>query len=127
MPKTLLDSDVLIYALRGNEKVLTDLKSLSEEEVPAISALTYFEIWVGVRPKEEKGVSLLLHSLSIIPVDQQISKEAAEYVKHFRSRGITLGTIDSLIAATAKVHQLALATFNVDDYPMKDIRMRSFD
>jgi len=41
----------------------------------------------------------------------------AQYFERQRSKGRVLPTIDSMLAATAKVHGLTVATHNVADFP----------
>ncbi|MHB8483686.1 MAG: PIN domain-containing protein [Nitrospiria bacterium] len=121
MAKHLIDSDVLISFLRGKLPALSLMKDLSQDEVPAISSISYYEIWVGVRPEEEKFVLTFLSSLQILPIDQSIAQEAGNYVRDYRRKGITLSSMDTLIAATAKINKLTLITSNIRDFPMKDI------
>jgi len=120
----LLDSDVLISSLRGTLGVLAFVEDLFRDEVPAISALSYFEVWVGVRPKEESAILGFLSSLTILPVDERVAEAAGSYVRSYRKKGMTLGSIDALIAATAKVNELVLVTSNTRDFPMPDIQKR---
>lgn len=122
MARHLLDSDVLIFALRGRPGTVAFVQDLLREEVPAISALSYFEVWTGVRPHEEESVRAFLSSLDVVPVTGEIAHQAGEYSRAFRKRGITLGVMDNLIAATAKVHHLSLVTGNIRDFPMTDIQ-----
>jgi len=125
MARHLLDSDILIYCLRGKASVLILLEDICKTEVPAISSLSYFEICAGVHPPEEETVLNFLTSLRILPIDQMVAEEAGNYVRDFRKRGITLSSIDTLIAATAKLHGLTLVTANTRDFPMTDVQKRS--
>ncbi len=125
MARYLIDSDVLISCLRGKPLVVALIEDICKEEVPAISSLSYFEVWVGVRPQEEEAVFNFLSSLWILPVDQFVAKEAGNYVRTYRKRGVTLSSMDTLIAATAKIHDLILTTSNIRDFPMTDIKKRS--
>ena len=122
MARHLLDSDVLISTLRGKSSALTFFEDLFKEEVPAISALSYFEVWVGVRPHEEETVLHFLSSFQVLSVDTPVAKEAGSYLRAYRRRGVTLSSIDTLIAATAKVYSLILVTSNIRDFPMSDIQ-----
>jgi predicted nucleic acid-binding protein len=54
----------------------------------------------------------------ILSVDRAIAEQAAEYQA---SLGSALA--DSLIAATAKIHDLTLATRNTDDFRACDIKL----
>lgn len=121
MARHLLDSDVLISCLRGRKPALDTVKRISSAEVPAISALSYFEVWAGVRPIEEEPVAEFLSSLDLLPVDAEVARTAGEYVRVYRKKGVTLGAVDALIAATARVHRLCLITSNTRDFPMPEI------
>lgn len=124
MARHLIDSDILISFLRGIPTIVPLINDICRENVPAISSLSYFEVWVGVRPHEEDTVLNFLSSLHILPVDEKIAGEAGNYVRAYRKKGFTLGSMDTLIAATAKIHNLILLTSNVRDFPMTDIQRR---
>ncbi len=119
----LLDTDVLIWHLRGHEPTGELMKELEPEQPLGCSALSVFEIWSGVRAKEEAATRQLISVLRKIPVDGAIAFKAAEYWRGFRQQGVTLGQADALIAATAHVLNLILITYNQDHYPMKDIEL----
>lgn len=125
MARYLIDSDLLISYLRGRPTALNLVKEICKEGVPAISSLSYFEIWVGVRPHEEMAVLNFISSLWIMSADQFVAKEAGNYVRAFRKQGVTLSSMDALIAATAKVNDLILVTSNTRHFPMTDIQKRS--
>lgn len=57
------------------------------------------------------------------PVTGEIAEEAARMLRSFSARGITLDAFDALIAATARLEDLTLLTYNVRHYPMKDIEV----
>lgn len=84
-----------------------------------------FEVWAGVRPPEEEAVLQFLSSLEILPVNARVAREAGDYVRARRKKGVTLGSIDTLIAATAKVHGLILVSSNIRDFPMADVEKQS--
>ena len=54
MSRFLLDSDVLIWHLRGREEVTEMLRELQKFEVPACSALSVLEVLLGVKIGEEE-------------------------------------------------------------------------
>lgn len=119
----LLDTDVLIWHLRGHEPTGELMKELGSEQPLGCSALSVFEVWSGVRAKEETATRQLISVLYKIPVDDEIAFKAAEYWREFRRQGVTLGQADVLIAATAHVLNLIIITYNRDHYPMKDIEL----
>lgn len=119
----LLDTDVLIWHLRGHEPTEELLKELEPEQPLGCSALSVFEVWSGVRSREEEVTLQFLNVLYKIPVDEAIAFKAAEYWREFRRQGVTLGQADAFIAATAHVLNVVLVTYNQDHYPMKDIKL----
>lgn len=117
----LVDSDVLIANLRGIPTARDWLLEARRDTGPlAISAVTVTEVAGGMRSPERRQVSRLLASMQTVPVTERIAWRAAEFMRaHRRShQGIGLG--DYLIAATAEVEGLDLATLNVRHFPMID-------
>jgi hypothetical protein len=117
----LVDSDVLIANLRGIPTARDWLLEARMDTGPlAISAVTVTEVAGGMRSPERRQVSRLLASMQTVPVTERIAWRAAEFMRaHRRShQGIGLG--DYLIAATAEVEGLDLATLNVRHFPMID-------
>ena len=117
----LLDSDVLIWCLRGREPTVRFLEELPPAYPKACSVLSVFEVLVGIRPGEERGTTRLLEGLVHEAVSSEAAREAAAYVRRFKRRGVTLDAVDALIAATALTEDLTLVTYNRKHYPMRDI------
>ena len=121
--KFILDSDVIIWHLRGHEPTEGLLRELEPEQPLGCSAISIFEVWSGVRPEDEESTHRFLSVLYQIPVDGNIALKAAEYWREFRNQGITLGQADAFIAATAHVSKSVLVTYNSSHYPMNDITL----
>ena len=124
MSRHLLDSDILIWVLRGKAEAISFVSDLLKNEIPAISSLTIYEIWAGARPSEEAAISSFLSAFRIVPVNVDITRQGAEYYKQFRKKGMTLSSTDALIVATARTEQLILVTQNSRHFPMSDIDLR---
>jgi hypothetical protein len=111
----LVDSDVLIWYLRGNAKAAEFLSTLSPL---LVSAVSYMEIVQGCRSGRELAVlkkDLAVRAARIEPVTESISVRAVELVEvHFLADGLKMA--DALIAATAIEYGLALATANVKHF-----------
>jgi tRNA(fMet)-specific endonuclease VapC len=119
--KYLLDTNVIIWHLRDYEPTNEILRSIKADQPMGCSAISVFEVWVGVRKKEYDITQRLLNQLYKIPIDSIIAIRAAEYWREFRAKGITLGQADAIIAATANILNLTLITYNQSHYPMDDI------
>ncbi len=118
----LIDSDVLVEVLRGEEQqVLRHWHSLATVETPLLfSALSTAEIWAAARSSEHVQVMKLFRPLLCIPVDREIGKLAGEYLRKF-SRGHQLTLVDAVIAASAIRHQAALWTRDRSRYPIQEL------
>jgi predicted nucleic acid-binding protein len=125
MAKHLLDSDILIWVLRGKKQAVDFVGGLLKEEVPAISVLAFYEVWAGARASEEDTIAEFLSAFEVVDVDREIAKQGARYAVSFRKKGITLSVSDALIAATARNDDLVLVTMNLRHFPMSDIQKQS--
>lgn len=76
------------------------------------------EILFGMKPSEEERVELLIDGLELLPVEVAEARLAGEWRRHHRAQGVTLKRPDTLIAATAYLAGLPLATANIKDFPM---------
>lgn len=110
----LLDSDVLINHLRGANR----LPEIFFEVGVNISVLTYGEIQVGLRRKhaqkqKELFIELLeVYQVNMIDVDHKVVQKFADLKYDLLNQGEFVGDIDTLIAATALVHNLSIYTAN---------------
>lgn len=125
MIEYLLDSDVLIWQLRGQEETVELLAKLSREAPLACSVVSIVEIQAGVRPGEENKTSALLDALKAYNVTPAIAKLAGTFIRNYRAQGITLDFVDSIVAATAVIHDLTLLTYNPKHYPMTEVKLYS--
>ncbi len=119
--KVLLDTNILVDALRGLPKCEEYLQSLAEGEI-CCSVITMGELWAGVRSNEEEDLDLFLGAFHWITLDEQMAKRAGRYMQTFaKSHGLLLP--DALIAASAHAVGADLVTLNIKHFPMKDIRI----
>ena len=61
-----------------------------------------------------------LNSLRPLPVTDVIAHRAGELHRQYRRSHAAIGLVDYVIAATAQVHGLELATLNTKHFPMFD-------
>ncbi len=122
----LVDTDVLIWYLRGNEKAYKTIENL---ESFSISVVTYMELVQGMRNKKElNSLRQALHAWNckILYITEEISAKAMFAVEqHFLSH--TMQLADALIGSTAIVHGLPLLTGNDKHYKiMKGLLIKRF-
>ena len=119
----LLDSDVIIWRLRGNPDVLALLRELAEKGRLCCSVVSVLEVEAGMGKGEETGTVAFLDGLHDFPVDKAVARKAAHYLREFRPKGVTLDFADCLIAATASLSGFVLVTRNLTHYPMEDVKL----
>jgi len=111
----LVDTDVLIWALRGN---LEAAAVLSQDRELCLSAVSYMELLKGARDKRELlAIRKFLREVgfAFLPVTEGISQRAVVYMEeHVLTSGLDLA--DALIAATAVEHSLRVCTANDKRY-----------
>jgi hypothetical protein len=119
----LIDTDILIDFLRGKERARKYLLELSGDSPLYCSVITIAEIHAGMRKSEEEKTAVLLDSLFVIPVTEEVARIAGGLKRETRSHSPELD--DCLIAATALVENAILATNNSRYYPMKNINVET--
>ncbi len=122
----LFDTDVIIWALRGNLKASGRIDGAASLH---LSAVSYMELLKGARDKrEQKAIQVFLRDLGFeqLPVTSAICHRAVIYVEEFTlSSGLELA--DALIAATACEHGIELCTANDKHYRIiADLNLQIF-
>ena len=122
----LLDTCVLseIVKPRPNAAVVHWVGSVDEERL-YLSVITLGEIQKGITQLRDQdrrqGLAAWLSELAdrfrprLLPLDAEVLLTWGRITGAASTKGITLPTIDSLIAATAQVHQLTVVTRNATD------------
>lgn len=119
----ILDTDVVIWILRGNKSIVAAIDRLVSKESIGISTITVAEIYKNVFPIEMPDVEDFIVHQELFPVSLDIAKTAGLYWNQYHRRLKNLSLTDCLIAATAKIHQAALASMNIKHFPMDDIKL----
>ena len=117
MPKAILvDTDVMIDYLRGNEKAVSFLKRHADHIV--LSSITVAELYAGVRGEaEQELLDAVIALFRTIPVTVENARIGGLLKQTFgRSHGV--GLADAIIAATSQMENSDLATLNTKRYPM---------
>lgn len=122
----IVDTDVLIWYLRGNEKAFKIIENL---ESFSLSVITYMELVQGMRSKKELNSlrqAIRAWNAGILYITEDISAKAMFAVEqHFLSHSLQLA--DALIGSTAVAHGLPLLTGNDKHYKiMRDVQIKKF-
>lgn len=122
----IIDTDVLIWELRGNPKARDTIHA----NIPfSISVVTYIEIVQGMRNKKELNSfikQLVKWDVDIIQISQDISTRAMIYIEaDFLSNSMEFA--DALIAATCINGSELLLTANEKHYKhIPNIQIKKF-
>ena len=123
----LVDSDVLIWHLRGLPRATQRLDQLPRL---TISAVTWLELLQGMRSLAELQAvqkSLAMRNTEQLPLTPAITLRAVVLMESLSlSHGLGMG--DALIAATALEHGLPLLTANVKHFsPVNGLMVERFE
>lgn len=127
MAPMLVDTDVLIWHLRGYPRAT---RRLDELGTLTLSAVTYFEVLQGMRNKAElAAVKKMLdkRSAQLLPITEAITQQAIELMEAITlSHGLRMG--DALIAATALDRGLPVLTANVKHFgAVQNLTIEAFE
>ncbi|MDP2956094.1 MAG: type II toxin-antitoxin system VapC family toxin [Longimicrobiales bacterium] len=123
-----MDTDTCVWALRGDARVLTRLRSSSPSAI-FVTTMTLAELHFGVLGSRDPDanrarVSTFLGPLTVLHFDADAALAHAEI--RWALRQSPIGERDLVIAAVARVHGLTLVTGNarefvrVPDLPVED-------
>lgn len=106
----LVDSNIIIYAALPEHG---DLREFIAEHAPAVSAISYVEVlgYHRLTDGERRFFEQFFSAAAILALSQTVLDRA---VRLRQLKKMTLG--DSLVAATALVHELTLVTRNEKDF-----------
>lgn len=119
----LIDTDVLIWVLRGNRKYEEFLQDLKDKGPLSISTITIAEIYKNIYPSETVRTENVINELQAWDVTSSIAKQAGLYWQQYVKKLRNLSLTDCFIAGTASINDLKLVTLNAKHFPMKDIQV----
>ncbi|CAA6826503.1 MAG: PIN domain-containing protein [uncultured Thiotrichaceae bacterium] len=134
MTHYLFDTNIISELGRPNpQKSVVDFVAITP--VAWLSTITLHELKYGIalipegtrKSAIQQVVSRLTSTYNdyIIPIGQQEVQEAAILRAMMKEQGRILHLADSLIAGTAKVHNLTVATRNIKDFDGLDITLKN--
>jgi len=98
---------------------------LGEGHTLATTCVNLAEVERGLRPKERRRAAAFLDALRFLVTDREAARRAGRYQAEWAKRGRTIHTADALIAGTTRAHGAVLLTHNLDDFPMRDLRVEA--
>jgi tRNA(fMet)-specific endonuclease VapC len=112
----LLDTDTVIYSLKGQEAVIRNLEDHRHDTLK-ISAITLMELYYGAYKSEKATGNLarvrrIENAFDVIAVDYSISETFGMVKAALETQGIPLDDFDLVIAACALANNMTLVTNN---------------
>ena len=120
--RILLDTDIIIECLKGNNEIMGRLEELHNKgRIISYTPISIAEVYAGLRKGEEKKTDELFQAMELLPINGKIGQKAGVYLTKFR-KSHNLEITDALIAATAFINNSFLYTLNQKHYPMSDVK-----
>ena len=118
MADALFDTTVFIDYYRGDRSAQALIDAVLEGSLRgSFSALTTFEIWIGISSHEEEVDYLgIMHPFEELALTASMARTAAGWLRNLPGRASEALIRDALIAATAAEHGETIYTRNVADF-----------
>lgn len=112
----LLDTDILIYSLKGNEAVVRNLE-IHQQAFLAISVISLMELYYGAYKSKQRTANLakvrqIEDGFTILPVEHPVAETFGMIKSDLEDQGRPLDDFDLIIAASALASNLTLVTNN---------------
>src|SRR5258708_10404465 len=117
----LLDTDVLIWVLRGNTEIVEKVSQYKDKATLCISVITIAEIYKNIFPSELTTTEDYINQHIQLTVNAKIARVAGLYWQQYAKQLKGLSLTDCLIAATANINNATLVSLNSKHFPMQDI------
>ncbi len=120
----LLDTDMVIYSLKGNEAVKQNLRTHINDPIK-ITTVTLMELYYGAYKSQKVTANLarlkmIERNMGIISPDEKSAEIFGMIKADLEKKGIPLDDFDIIIASCALVHNHTLVTNNVKHYKRID-------
>ena len=119
--RSYIDSDVLIWHLRGEHKAAKCLRQLEASGAELwVGALQRAEIVFFMRPEEAEPTAHLLSRFKTAPITAEVVDDAGALYRQWNpSHGVDVN--DAMLAATVMKTGGRIFTLNTKHYPMPDL------
>jgi predicted nucleic acid-binding protein len=131
--ETLLDTDILVDLLRGNEEIAQNIDLLEDEgTLLSTSTLNTFELYYGAYKTINQSENILaarrlLDRLIIHELDLAASERAGELQANLEKEGTPLEFRDTLIASIVLNKDISLYTRNTRHFQkIPELELRAF-
>ena len=127
MPEFLVDTDIWVDFFHDQKYARDLINELSARGYVCTSILSITELRTGFTQEQTELYLPRFYKITeIIQVSRSAALLAGKFRWEFRRRGVTIPTVDSIIAATAIENSYKLVTRNKKDFPMPEIKFFEF-
>ncbi len=126
MSALVLDTTVLIDALRGRPAAARLRDLAARHEVLLTTAVNVEEIVRGLRSSEQPAADVLFTAVRVLPIREADARRAGVWRREHAARGVTLHQADCLIGAVTAGIGARLATGNAKDFPMPELTVEEW-
>ena len=118
--KYLLDTNICVYWLKGNEQIEQKIISVGMSNV-ALTFINVSELFYGAYKSQriESNLNMvrqLTEQLNVVESDEAVSEIFGQLKAELQGAGAIIDDADLFIAACAKVHGLVLVTNNMKHF-----------
>jgi len=116
-----LDTDVCIFALRGEHPKLVNEFKARKPGMIKVPAIVSAELLLGARKSSSpatamKAVAAFLAPFEIVPFDEHSAEVYAAIRQELEAKGVLIGPNDLIIAATTASRRGTLVTHNTREF-----------
>lgn len=128
----IVDTDVLIDVMEDDERAKRKIDDIESRRIPLrISSVSLFELYHSVErvvdsADRRRRIETVLGSKPAYSADEAVMKKAGRIDGRLTSEGCAIGMGDTVIAATALVHEEPVLTRNVDQFERIDVEIESY-
>ena len=122
----ILDTNVIIRIMQGNPEVIRTVDRLEKKQVGLnVSLITVYELYhslerVSNPDERQRTIEAVLDSKPKYPTDEAVMKKAGRIDGRLTANGREIGAVDTIIAATAIIHEEPVLTENVKHFERVD-------
>lgn len=118
--KYILDTDILIYLLKGDEKVVTNISQVASDSLHT-TIINHAELFFGAFNSNKKKQNLemtqaLFSKIKILPFCEKTSYCFAEQKALLKNDGNIIADMDLMIASISLHHHMTLVTNNTKHF-----------
>jgi len=127
--KVLIDTDVLIYLLRGDENFASLVQRIKNTSELATTDINAFELYHGAYRSRNTNSNLraaekLLASLELVSTDKKSMATAGKLIANLEKKGKTIDIADLFIASICLTNSFTLLTKNTKHFEdIEDLKL----